>query len=214
MLGDFELIGKSPVSAFYKSCKPGATLGTTTLRTKNSVLRLSKNSSSQLFAANDILVPYFYDEGVSIIYNSVIGSFNLYIDLVLKLNFKSNTTSIAFDKSNYDSTIYVLIKNSKIYKINNNLTMLSVFKSAGKKLDLIKEFRVVGNTVLFESLHKITNYDITSSGKYMTKNKFSFKIIDSEFACTPKFEGYVTEFGILDITTQTIYYPQLKVLNQ
>ena len=209
VLGFFGLIGKSTTSAFYKSYKDGAILGTTRLNSKYSVVSLSINQSNQVYTGNDNKIPYFYTDSVSIIYIPKIDSFKLFMKSNLKLSFNSNVTSIPFDKSNFDSTLYLLINTFKIYKINSNFRLLSNIRPSNKKMDGIMEFQVIGNKVLFKTLKDITEQDLSSTGDYITKNNLKFNIKDTELAISKKFGCCVSEFGIFDIKSQKIYYPTI-----
>ncbi len=212
LIANSFLIGKSISSAFYESYTAGAMIGTAKTSTKYSVIRLSKNDASVVYEANNNQSPFLYNDNISVIYNSVTDSFNLFLDKTLKFKFKSSADKILFDKLNCDSSNYVLINNS-IYKIDNGYKQLSALRAiSNKKLDIIKDFRVLDNKVIFQSLHKITEVDVSDLGEYTTKNKMTFNIKDTNFAGDKSFSGYISEFGILDIKSQMITYPILKII--
>jgi len=214
MMGHFVLLGKSSNAAFYEAMVAGATIGQTKLTSKYSIVRVSKDMVTQVHETNNSMFPFFYNESVSIFYNAVADSFNLYLDNKFEYSFKANTSSFPFDQLRNDSINYVLIKNV-LYKISNDRRRLATIYPRSKgKIDAIYEFRVLGNKVLFESRPEISNKDVSSDGSFKTKNNVTFNVRESRYlSLTTTFKGFVSEFGVYDLRNNSIHYPQIKIVN-
>ncbi|NTV37059.1 MAG: hypothetical protein HGA53_08905, partial [Anaerolineaceae bacterium] len=205
---------KSPDAAYYTTNTPGARLDTIKVSSKYSVLRVSKHTVNQAYYRTDeSLYPYLFNESVSVIYDSSKDSFNIYLEHGKKYIFKANTIEVPFDESNYESTTYFVINRSKIYKTDEKLNLLCDLRLINKELYSIDDFQVVGNLVLFKSDVKVTNKDIPISGEYVTRNGLSFNPNDSFLGRAGTFLVFVTEFGILDLENQTIFYPPVNIIN-
>jgi hypothetical protein len=214
MMGHFVLLGKSSSAAFYESMVAGATIGPTKLTTKYSVVRVSKDIVTQVHETNNSLFPFFYNENVSIFYNAIADSFNLYLDNKFEYSFQASTNSFPFDQLRNDSITYVLIKNV-LYKISNNCRRLAaIYPRTKSKIDAITEFRVLGNKVLFISRPEISNKDVSPDGLYTTKNNVTFNVREARYLSQTKtFSGFVSEFGIFDLSDNSIHYPQIMIVN-
>lgn len=214
MMGHFVLLGKSYNAAFYESMVAGATIGRTKLTSKYSVVRVSKDLVTQVHETNNNLFPFFYDENASIFYNSIVDSFNLYLNKNFEYSFKANTSIFPFDQLRYDSITYVSIKNI-LYKISDDCKRIAaIYPRTNNEIKAIDEFRVLGNKVLFKSRPEISNKDLSKDGLFTTKNNITFNVREGrDLTLSKTFTVFVSEFGVYDLNDNSIHYPEIKIVN-
>jgi hypothetical protein len=92
--------------------------------------------------------------------------------------------------------------------------LAAIYPRSKGKIDAINEFRVLGNKVLFISRPEISDKDVSHDGLYTTKNNVTFNVREARYlSLTKSFSGFVSEFGIYDLSDNSIHYPQIKIVN-